>query len=93
MTDSEILAKAFNKVYPLGGTKDSPIPPRDYITQAGIIFSHSFAKAFWGEEMGGYRDAFEKSGKPVETIYKDWQWHLRQMVLEEEPLKYLEKFL
>jgi len=38
-----------------------------------IIFSHKFAKAFWGEE--------------------EWGYQLQQMVLEKEPLKYLEKFL
>lgn len=48
-----------------------------------VIFSHDFAKAFWGEEqisaMGRNKIA--------------WKWELQQMVLEEEPLKYLEKFL
>lgn len=44
-----------------------------------IIFSHDFAKAFWGE--GG---AFREGG---------WQFHLQQMVLEEDPIKYLAKFI
>lgn len=38
-----------------------------------LIFSHDFARAFWGE--------------------KDYRKHLVLMVLEKEPLKYLEKFL
>ena len=47
-----------------------------------IIFSHSFAKAFWGK------------GKPdTRTGEELWQYNLQQMVLEEEPLKYLQKFL
>jgi len=41
------------------------------------IFSHDFAKAFWGPP-------FTKG---------EWGHHLQQMVLQEEPLKYLEKFL
>ena len=41
-----------------------------------IIFSHDFAKAFWGED-----------------ILEIWQYHLQQMVLELQPLKYLERFL
>ncbi len=45
-----------------------------------VIFSHSFAKSFWGEE--------ETPGVGVA-----WQYHLQYMVLEKEPLKYLEKFL
>jgi hypothetical protein len=52
-----------------------------------IIFSHEFAKAFWGKRR-------------LEFMFLDrtdinyfWEYHLQQMVLEEEPLKYLEKFL
>ena len=37
-----------------------------------IIFSHSFAKAFWGVP---------------------WKYNIQQMVLEKEPLKYIERFL
>lgn len=50
-----------------------------------FIFSHEFAKAFWGEEV------CEMECSVVET--KKWKYHLQQMVLEEKPLKYLEKFL
>ena len=50
-----------------------------------IIFSHDFAKAFWGEEI-----------EPVpinnQQLYV-WQYNLQQMVLEKEPLQYLKKFL
>lgn len=45
-----------------------------------VIFSHDFAKAFW-EDQDGARG------------YKGWELGLQQMVLEEEPLKYIEKFL
>ena len=53
-----------------------------YLGLESIIFSHAFAKAFWGEweRVFGY-----------ETELK-WQYHLQQMVLEKEPLKYLENF-
>jgi hypothetical protein len=54
--------------------------PSEFIVSINvIIFSHSFAKAFWGEEK-------------YTGIYC-WQHHLQMMVLEEEPLKYLEKWL
>ena len=49
-----------------------------------IVYRHDFAKAFWGNEKHTYFN--------TKTIY-DWQYHLQQMVLEENPLKYLEKFL
>ena len=65
-----------------------------------IIFSHDFAKAFWGEETGyeehvrlgychGHKDVcgFKNETKPI------WQHHLQQMVLEGNPLNYLAKFL
>ena len=48
-----------------------------------IIFSHDFAKAFWGLD-------FTKEGTYFEV--KPWMYHLQKMVLETEPLKYLEKF-
>ncbi len=63
-----------------------------------IIFSHSFAKAFWGSKMHYYNKEFDgvcickDTIKRSETSYC-WQYHLQQMVLEPEPLKYLEKFL
>jgi hypothetical protein len=81
-----------------------------------LIFSHWFAKAFWGEEktdFEGYPFPKTDSGNLIidsegfihdkeGTLYADidyeecplaWQYHLQQMVLEKDPLKYLEKFL
>lgn len=55
-----------------------------------IIFDKDFAKAFWGRNDArevGYNKHGDK------TFMLDWAYHLQQMVLEEEPLKYLEKFL
>ena len=49
------------------------------------IFSHNFAKAFWGEEKVD-KDNFRTICGPLET----WQYHLQQMVLSEDPIKYLE---
>lgn len=55
-----------------------------------IIFTHDFAKAFWGEDDLKYY----LSDNHLETkTVPEWQYHLQQMVLEENPLKYLEKFL
>lgn len=64
-----------------------------------IIFSHDFAKAFWGDksiiDLRGTK--FQKDTDETESIelglMVTWQFHLQQMVLEPEPLKYLEKFL
>lgn len=52
-----------------------------------IIFNHKFAKALWGEEnaiqqaWGGYYD----------SILEDWQYHLQQLVIADDHIKYLEE--
>jgi hypothetical protein len=53
-----------------------------------ILFDHQFAKAFW--ENDG--DKFPYDDRPWEE-QPAWQYHLQQMVLEEDPVKYLEKFI
>lgn len=63
-----------------------------------IIFYHDFAKAFWGvlphNIIGAYesRECTECKAYDPQTD-KCWQHHLQKMVIEEDPIKYLEKFL
>jgi len=64
-----------------------------YRNNKELIFSHEFAKAFFGCErviliLGG-RDT------PKEGIdyLPRWKYHLRELVLAEDSLKYLEQFL
>ena len=54
-----------------------------FVSLESIIFNHDFAKAFWGEE----RNTLKSGASAI------WEYHLSKMVLEKEPLKYLEKFL
>ena len=54
-----------------------------------VIFTHDFVKAFWGEEM---RPEVDMNGNQVGFV-PIWKIYFQQMVLEEEPLKYIEKFL
>lgn len=109
MTDKEILQKAMEKVnipggfYIAGGVLDHLESYRlEYKEHYCIIFNHDFAKAFFGEkdkfckycmikiEIG----AMHYSNCPYKSINIDyWQYHLQQMILEKEPLKYIEKFL
>ena len=59
-----------------------------------IIFTHKFAKAFWGESKCDCRirvDHVEYCDKC--DGFPSWRPHLQQMVLEEDPIKYLEQFL
>ena len=59
-----------------------------------LIFSHDFAKAFWGDK-DSYRNVIASGRKLTNTqaTQKAWKFHLQQMGLEENPIKYLEKFL
>jgi len=53
-----------------------------------VIFSHQFAKAFWGS------GPVIHTGVAVEaTRMKAWRFHLQVMVLSDDPIKYLEQFL
>ena len=98
MKNEEILCKAIEKAVENGfGSKqwkNEVVDNKLYLewledgTYYGTIFSHSFAKAFWGEEKtqvmndwGGYNFRIK------------WQHCLQTMVLEKEPLLYLKKFL
>ena len=68
-------------------TKAGYMEETKWFSYYDLIFDHSFAKAFWGEECY-YSDENQ--------LFDDrlcWEYHLQQMVLEKEPLKYLEKFL
>lgn len=59
----------------------------------GVIFDQDFAKAFWGKEW----QEGDQVKQSIEEIFNPmpprWQHHLQQMVLEEDPIKYLEQFL
>lgn len=50
-----------------------------------LLYSHDFAKSLWGEEEHdwdgeGYLDL-------------DWQYHLKEMVIADDPIEYLAKTL
>lgn len=68
-----------------------------------LIFSHDFAKAFWKSEDKRIKVGVQynstmgllKSRGMLEgsSNLEEWQYYLQQMVLEEDPIKYLSKFL
>ncbi len=69
-------------------------------TYQGILFSHQFAKAFWGEEKvpTEYEEVsgYSSEGGIVDTnviFMVAWQYHLQQMVIKAEPIKYLRQFI
>lgn len=61
-----------------------------------VIFNHSFAKAFWGENQITTADLSRSNNKKFigsMALGISWKYHLQQMVLEEDPIHYFEKFL
>jgi len=74
----------------------------------GFLFSHDFARAFWGKkevcnydgspildtDKGKYAhcELNNHHGWEVEFL-ESWQYHLQKMVLYENPLEYIEKFI
>lgn len=66
-----------------------------YANKEKIIFSHDFAKAFWKNDFD-CNHVSELWSTEIGNAYfdgEDWQFHLQQMVLEKDPIKYLEQFL
>jgi len=88
MTNEEILKKAIEKAVENEWKFEYINVGADWIIKNrsvnDVIWNHDFAKAFWGETP-------LIAGSPVKTL--TWEHNLQQMVLEPEPLKYLEQFL
>lgn len=94
LSNEEILKKAFKKARDNGWEQTfwyqwSEQAWEDYANNDEHlmwIFKHDFAKAFFGtkEHVCGSEEC---------DAYYDWEWELQRMITEEEPLKYLEKFL
>ena len=113
ISNEEILRKAIEKAINDGYNLNiwelyrTELNTKDMIYS--VLFSHDFAKAFWGMENScciRHGDTLETDdngeaycrvccddeNEPSHTI-TGWQFHLQQMVLEEDPIKYLEKFI
>ena len=113
MLEHEIFEKAIEKAKKDGFAFSKDIPlvlrenyPMDFVVAIAnksyyiVIFSHSFTKAFWGEEL--VCDFCGKALKLCEQkLYcgvgsqgiECWDFHIQKMVRDKEPLKYLERFL
>lgn len=100
MDEIEILYKAILKAIKNGYKNEmlhSPVTKFDVsniyedFQDYHIIFSHEFAKAFWGEKMTD--EDRELYGETCSLYFWRWQLYLTEIVLEENPYTYLEKFL
>lgn len=64
-----------------------------------IIFNHQFAMVFWGTESVCKDCSQKAAGKYTgfecdHCSYREtWECHLQEMVLETDPIKYLEGYL
>tara|TARA_R110000751_G_scaffold40865_2_gene96438 strand:- start:128 stop:448 length:321 start_codon:yes stop_codon:yes gene_type:complete len=100
MKDKEVLQKAIEIAIGNGWkhlysdnitseTCDLLVKTKRYMT---FLFSHDFAKAFWGSECTETGVCYDTSFGGA--VYMDaWEHHLQQMVLEENPINYLRKFI
>ena len=100
MTDKEVLQKAIEIAIENGWVLrpylkprvpsieviDSMIKTKRYMVD---VFSHDFAKAFWDEDT---RPAYLKRNETPKYNY-EWEYNLMMMVLEENPIDYLRKFI
>ena len=108
MSNEAILRKVLEKAHangykPLMTVEGIIAHNNQYKNPIAIIFTHDFAKAFWGEAIHGKAGLAgdglpgwkcENCGGNLDNRgQKEWQYHLQQMVGAEEPLKYLERFL
>ena len=107
MTSLEILKKAIAKAVKNGysayarnfkeGSLDNRSMPEvinGLLEEHGeaLIFSHDFAKAFFGRKRRMYLVNGNEMNATIDGG-EAWKAHLQQMVLESEPINYLEKFL
>lgn len=98
MSNQEILEKAIQKAID-SGYKHSLIPEwtvEDIVRHGEYdIFNHDFAKALWGESRGYVRIPVvmgfkgNNLGQTYQFHEPAWQYHLQNMVIAEDPIKYL----
>lgn len=91
MTNEQILKKAIEKAFGFTYDEEKLLDKNWYYT---VIFSHSFCRAIWGEKPIMICEWGKKESKDSwGGEFPLWIYHLFQMVKEEKPLKYLEKYL
>lgn len=101
MTDQQVLGKAIKKAIAGGWQWQTIWSDKDFIldsfkeTPRNYIYRHDFAKALWGEEPSGQVNVNPNIGSEHFRKFgvQNWQVHLQQMVIADDPLKYLEKSL
>ena len=57
-----------------------------------VIFSHDFAKTYFGYEQIPLIFSNNNQIEDIDWMF-EWKYNIKKMILEKEPIKYLEKFL
>lgn len=59
-----------------------------------LIYNHDFARTLWGEDAYVYGHEYH-AGQEVQyrSAQAKWQYHLQQMVIADDPVKYLMEHL
>jgi len=104
MTRETILKKAIEKAvkngldiskYNFWFRTDNGNLMTEQITKRNVfnfIFSHDFAKAFWGDKIIKITIC-DSIGITHQMVWNEYLYHLQQMVIEKDRIKYLEKSL
>ncbi len=95
--DKGVLKKIIEKAQKNGYKGGVPLLPYANLT----LFSHDFAMAFFGDDIHdenidyieGHYKCFHCKGESLYGPDYCWQYHLQQMVIAKDPIKYLEQFL
>lgn len=53
-----------------------------------LMYNHDFAKALWGDDETNLNVNYDAQ-KGTTRVLTDWQEHLREMVIADDPIKYL----
>jgi hypothetical protein len=90
--NKEILEKAIQKAIDGGWNMGMVDWPR-YLSVGGnpkeLIFQHDFAKALWGErDHACLMDYTEDHEHCCESV-NEYEYHFQQMVIADDPIKYL----
>ena len=97
MSDKQILERAIHKAgaqYEVEERDGIPfvliqaISQIHYAPYQVLIFNHDFAKALWDKPIQGYANvyrSYELNGRDIEN----WQYHLAEMAIADDPIKYL----
>lgn len=102
-SDEEIISKAMRKAIDggwnapsllvglFGNSAGYEIKGQSIEMVRGMITSHDFAKALWpGDPMGsGVVDPRATSPSTAGPLIPKWKAHLMQMVIADDPIKYL----